>query len=43
MAAGLLSLLPAGIGFWWALLDEEHLTFHDQISGTFPSPDERAR
>jgi uncharacterized RDD family membrane protein YckC len=39
MAAGLLSLLPAGVGFWWALLDEEHLTFHDQISGTFPTPE----
>ena len=39
MATGLLSLLPAGIGFWWALLDEEHLTFHDQISGTFPTPE----
>jgi uncharacterized RDD family membrane protein YckC len=43
VAASLLSLLPVGIGFWWALLDEERLTFHDQISGTFPSPDEQAR
>ncbi|MFB3777875.1 MAG: RDD family protein [Bryobacteraceae bacterium] len=41
LAACVLSLIPAGIGFWWALLDEERLTFHDQISGTFPSPDRR--
>jgi uncharacterized RDD family membrane protein YckC len=39
LAASILSLLPAGIGYWWALLDEERLTFHDQISGTFPSPE----
>jgi hypothetical protein len=35
IAAGLLSVLPAGIGFLWALMDEEHLTFHDHISQTF--------
>lgn len=43
LASSVLSLIPAGIGFWWALLDEERLTFHDQISGTFPSPDRRPR
>jgi len=39
VAASVLSLLPAGIGFFYALADEEHLTFHDQISETFPTPD----
>ncbi len=38
-AASVLSLLPVGIGFFYALADEEHLTFHDHISGTFPTPD----
>jgi uncharacterized RDD family membrane protein YckC len=42
LAAGVLSLVPAGIGFFYALADEEHLTFHDQISGTFPTPDRAA-
>jgi uncharacterized RDD family membrane protein YckC len=41
--ASLLSLVPAGIGYLWALVDEEHLTFHDHISETFPSPDTPAR
>ncbi len=36
-AASLFSLLPAGLGFFWALLDEEGLSFHDHISETFPS------
>ncbi len=43
LAASVLSLLPAGIGFFYALADEEHLTFHDQISGTFPASDKRPR
>jgi uncharacterized RDD family membrane protein YckC len=38
LAASVLSLIPAGIGFFYALADEEHLTFHDQISSTFPTP-----
>lgn len=33
-AAGSLSLLCAGVGFWWALADRERLTLHDRLSGT---------
>jgi len=36
--AGLLSLLAAGLGLVWALVDEENLTWHDHISKTFPTP-----
>jgi uncharacterized RDD family membrane protein YckC len=36
--AGLLSLLSAGLGLVWALVDEEKLTWHDHISKTFPTP-----
>jgi uncharacterized RDD family membrane protein YckC len=43
LAACFLSLLPAGIGFIWALVDEEHLTFHDHISETFASPEQPRR
>jgi uncharacterized RDD family membrane protein YckC len=32
--AGTLSLLAAGLGFWWAWLDRERLTLHDRASGT---------
>jgi uncharacterized RDD family membrane protein YckC len=32
--AALLSLLPAGLGFIWALWDPERATWHDRISGT---------
>jgi len=38
MAAGFLSLLAAGLGLLWALVDEESLTWHDHISKTFPTP-----
>ncbi len=31
---GNLSLLAAGLGFWWALIDRERLTWHDRASGT---------
>ena len=41
--ASLLSLLPGGIGYLWALMDEERLTFHDHISETFLTPDPTAR
>jgi len=41
--ASLLSLAPGGIGYLWALVDEERLTFHDHISETFPSPDPLTR
>jgi uncharacterized RDD family membrane protein YckC len=33
-AMGLVSLLPAGAGFWWALFDRERLAWHDRASGT---------
>lgn len=33
-AWGTLSVLPAGLGFWWALLDRQGLTLHDRLSGT---------
>jgi uncharacterized RDD family membrane protein YckC len=32
-----LSLLAAGIGLVWSIVDEENLTWHDHISGTFPT------
>lgn len=33
-AVAILSWLPAGLGFWWALLDSERRTWHDLASGT---------
>jgi uncharacterized RDD family membrane protein YckC len=36
--ASLLSVLSAGLGLVWALVDEENLTWHDHISKTFPTP-----
>lgn len=36
--ASLLSILSAGLGLVWALVDEENLTWHDHISKTFPTP-----
>jgi uncharacterized RDD family membrane protein YckC len=38
LAAGGLSILAAGLGVMWALVDEESLTWHDHISKTFPAP-----
>ncbi len=35
--AGVLSLVSAGVGLIWALVDEESLTWHDHISKTFPT------
>jgi uncharacterized RDD family membrane protein YckC len=35
--AGVLSLISAGLGLVWALVDEESLTWHDHISKTFPT------
>jgi uncharacterized RDD family membrane protein YckC len=35
-----LSLL-AGVGLLWSLFDEEHLTLHDHMAKTFPTPDRR--
>ncbi len=31
---GTASLLLAGLGFWWAWLDRDRLTWHDRASGT---------
>lgn len=36
--SSLLSLLSAGLGLVWALVDEESLAWHDHISKTFPTP-----
>ena len=33
-AVGLLALLPAGLGFWWAWFDRDRLAWHDRASGT---------
>jgi uncharacterized RDD family membrane protein YckC len=33
-ATGVLSLLAGGLGFWWAWIDRNRLTWHDRISGT---------
>lgn len=33
-----LSLISAGLGIIWAVVDEERLTWHDHMSKTFPSP-----
>jgi len=38
LAASVLSLVSAGLGLLWALVDEESLTWHDHISKTFPTP-----
>jgi uncharacterized RDD family membrane protein YckC len=33
-ATGTVSLLCGGMGFWWALIDRQKLTWHDRLSGT---------
>lgn len=33
-AVGTLSLLLGGLGFWWAWIDRQRLTWHDRASGT---------
>jgi uncharacterized RDD family membrane protein YckC len=35
--ASILSLLPAGLGMAWLLIDKQRLTWHDRISKTFPT------
>ena len=37
IAGGLLSVISAGLGLIWAVFDEEKLTWHDHMSGTFPT------
>jgi len=33
-AASWVALLPAGLGYWWALVDSERCCWHDRLSGT---------
>jgi len=35
MAALVLSLMPVGLGVALALFDEQHLCWHDRLSGTY--------
>ncbi|MGI8988281.1 MAG: RDD family protein [Bryobacteraceae bacterium] len=37
MAGGWLSFCSGTVGLWWALVDEENLTWHDHMSKTFPT------
>lgn len=32
--AAIVSLLPAGLGFFWQLVDKQGLSWHDRLSGT---------
>lgn len=34
LAAALLSWLPAGLGYWWLLVDRGRLAWHDRLSRT---------
>ena len=44
-AASWVALLPAGLGYWWALFDSERRCWHDRLSGTrvIRAPNERER
>jgi uncharacterized RDD family membrane protein YckC len=33
-AVATLSMLAAGLGFWWAWIDRDRLAWHDRLSGT---------
>jgi uncharacterized RDD family membrane protein YckC len=37
LAGGFVGVLAVGLGLLWALYDEEKLTWHDQMSQTFPT------
>jgi uncharacterized RDD family membrane protein YckC len=39
LLGSLLSILAAGVGLIWALVDIDKLTWHDHISSTFPTVD----
>lgn len=41
LAGGCVGLAAVGIGFFWAVVDEETLTWHDHISSTFSTPVEK--
>src|SRR5512138_213079 len=51
-AAGVLSLLPFGLGLWWAIFDAQRRGWHDRLTGTrvirvqsrasAPSPQQRS-
>ena len=36
LVAMVLSLLPVGLGLVWSLFDEDHLSWHDRFSQTYP-------
>jgi uncharacterized RDD family membrane protein YckC len=35
LLALLLSVLPLGLGLAWSMFDEDRLTWHDRLSGTY--------
>ena len=37
LCGSIVSLMAAGIGLFWAFVDEDGLTWHDHISSTFPT------
>ena len=37
----LLSLLPVGLGLAWAIFDEDHMSWHDRLSHTYPQKSRR--
>jgi uncharacterized RDD family membrane protein YckC len=37
LAGSIISLLAAGMGLIWIFVDQDALTWHDHISGTFPA------
>jgi uncharacterized RDD family membrane protein YckC len=43
LGALVLSLLPVGLGVAWAIFDDEHLSWHDRLSGTYVRRRPRAR
>ena len=43
LAGGMVSTCAIGMGLLWALVEEEHLTWHDLMSKTFPTLRESAR